>query len=48
MSARGGLTAFSPKQGPAPLRRNLVDFVDLLLTRTGGMQIPHKISLAGH
>ena len=28
--------------------RNLPYFVDLLLTRAGGMKIPHKISLAGH
>jgi hypothetical protein len=36
--------------GPASCTgcRNLVDFVDLLLTQPGGMQIPHKISLAGH
>ena len=27
--------------------RGLPCFVDLLLTRAGGMQIPHKISLAG-
>ena len=27
---------------------NFPHFVDLLLTRAGGMQIPHKISLAGH
>ena len=41
----GTQTVKRPKR--APFRRNLPHFVDLLLTRAGGMQIPHKISLAG-
>ena len=37
-----------PLNVPSFICRNLAEFVDLLLTRAGGMQIPHKISPAGH